>query len=288
MIFLQTDKLKVSIAEIGAEVQSLCLIENKINYLWSGNANYWGKFSPVLFPIVGGLRENTYYYKGKSYNMPRHGFARDKMFACTQISDSEVFFTLVQDEQTLAIYPFAFQLTIKYKLHQNFLTCKYEVYNPANTDLYFSIGAHPAFAVPLNLNEEYNNYYLCFNKPEKLFRYKIKDGLLSDEAIPVSLINNRLQLSNSLFYDDAIVLKNLNSNKITLENNRNSNGLHFHFEKFSFFGIWAAKDASFVCLEPSCGITDAITHNQQFIEKEGINKLSLNEVFSRSWSVECF
>ncbi len=288
MITLTNEALTAVIAHKGAELQQLKNNNTGINYLWSGDAAYWGKFSPVLFPVVGGLKNDQYFYKGNQYTLPRHGFARDRDFTTQQLNASEVIFTLNDDEKTRAVYPFAFSLKIRYRLHQNWLACTYEVHNSGNDALFFSIGAHPAFAVPLVKDLKYSDYYLEFNKTENLQRWKLLNGLIATHAEAVPLENNKLPLHASLFYEDAVVLKGLQSNCITLASDKNEHGINFYFNDFPFFGIWAAKDAPFVCLEPWCGIADSVTHNQQLTEKEGINLLAPGGYFERTWSVECF
>ncbi len=288
MIILENEILSVKIATKGAELQSLFNKNTGIEYMWSGDAAYWGKHSPVLFPIVGSLKKDTYYFKDKAYQLPRHGFARDKNFAAEKISSTEAVFTLTEDEQTLKLYPFAFTLKLRYQLNAAAISCTYEVYNSGKQDLLFSVGAHPAFAVPLTNDTVYTDYHLQFNVAETLQRWKLQDGLISSvtEVLPVE--NKTLLLHAELFYQDAVVLKNMQSNSITLGCHKHQHGLHFKFNDFPFFGIWAAKDAPFVCLEPWCGIADGVNLNQQFKDKEGINILPANEHWQRSWSVECF
>lgn len=287
MITLQNKTLTATIATKGAELQSLINTTTNLQYMWSGNAKYWGKYSPVLFPIVGGLKNDTYYYEGKAYTLPRHGFARDRKFTAKQITDAEALFTLTDDDSSRVVYPFAFTLGLRYKLEGNSLLCTYEVYNPGSEVLLFSVGAHPAFAVPLTDDTVYTDYYLQFNAAENLQRFKLDNGLIAaPEALPVN--NGRLPLQQSLFYEDAIVLKHMQSNSITIGCNKNSHGIHFTFNDFPFFGIWAAKDAPFVCLEPWCGIADGVHANQQLINKEGIIPLAANAHWQRRWQVECF
>lgn len=287
MIILENKNLRAVIASKGAELQSLINKQNNLEYMWDGAAA-WPKHSPVLFPIVGGLKNDTYYFNDKAYKLPRHGFARDKSFAAKKISDTEAVFTVTEDEQTLQVYPFAFTLKLRYSLNAAAISCTYEVYNSGKQDLLFSVGAHPAFAVPLTSDSIYTDYYLQFNTTETLQRWKLTDGLVSavNEILPLE--NNKLLLHQKLFYEDAIVLKNMQSNAITLGCNKHDHGLRFTFNDFPFFGIWAAKDAPFVCLEPWCGIADGINLNQQFKDKEGINVLPANENWQRTWSVECF
>jgi galactose mutarotase-like enzyme len=286
MIILQNEILRATIAPKGAELQSLINTTTGIEYMWSGAAA-WPKYSPVLFPIVGGLKNDTYYFNDTAYQLPRHGFARDKFFAAEKISETEAIFTITEDEQTLTVYPFAFKLQLRYQLNGNALSCTYQVYNSGNEDLLFSVGAHPAFAVPFIKDTNYADYYLQFNTTETLQRWKLENGLIAaPESLPIT--NNILPLQPSLFYEDAIVLKHMKSNIITLACNKNEHGLHFKFDDFPFFGIWAAKDAPFVCLEPWCGIADSVAHNQQLQDKEGVNVLAANAHWQRSWSVDFF
>ena len=288
MVTLQNEFIAATISPNGAELQSLISKTNGMEYMWSGDATYWGKFSPVLFPIVGTLKDDTYYYEGKAYKLPRHGFAREKTFAVTQVSETEAVFTIESDEATLAFYPFDFVFKLRYKLKDTSLTCIYQVENTDTKDLLFSVGAHPAFAVPNVKKSDYEDYFLQFNNPEILERYKLEAGLIGTQTEIIPMENGRLTLSPSLFYEDAIVLKNLQSTCITIGCKKHSHGLHFHFKEFPFFGIWAAKNAPFVCLEPWCGIADSVAHNQQLEDKEGIIKLPRNASWERSWAVECF
>jgi len=288
MITLENDYIKVSLAAKGAELQGLFSKETKLEYLWNANPKYWAKHSPVLFPIVGSLKNNSFIYQGKHYESPRHGFARDNVFNFEKISESEGIFTLTQNADTLRTYPFYFELKLKYQLIDRKLKLTYEVKNTGTSELLFSIGAHPAFAVPNTPDTVYEDYYLSFNADEQLTYWKLEDGLVANETKNIALNAHKLKLTHELFYNDALVFKNLQSNSISLLNTKNDNGLHFNFEEFPFFGIWAAPDAPFVCLEPWCGVADGVNHNQELSGKEGIIKLGAGETWSRFWEVACF
>ncbi|SFA42999.1 Galactose mutarotase [Pedobacter suwonensis] len=288
MITLENDYIKVSLAAKGAELQGLFSKETKLEYLWNANPKYWAKHSPVLFPIVGSLKNNSFVYQGKYYELPRHGFARDNVFNFEKISGSEGIFTLTQNADTLKTYPFYFELKLKYQLIDRKLKLTYEVKNTGTSELLFSIGAHPAFAVPNTPDTVYEDYYLAFNADEQLTFWKLEDGLVTNETKNIALNAHKLKLTHELFYNDALVFKNLQSNSISLLNTKNDNGLHFNFEEFPFFGIWAAPDAPFVCLEPWCGVADGVNHNQELSGKEGIIKLGAGETWSRFWEVVCF
>ena len=286
MIQIENDHLVVKINEKGSELQSIQL--NGIEYLWQADPNYWGKHSPVLFPIVGELKEGKYIFENKEYHLPRHGFARDKLFEATQTSGTSSIFTLHSDADTLTIYPFKFIFQVQYEIKQHTLYCSYIVQNVNEGDMYFSVGGHPAFNVPLNDNLKYDDYSLAFNNDTSLKRFLLDIGLTNDKTETVELDDKKLHLKSSLFYKDAIVLKHLSSDQIELYSDKDPHGLKFRFEGFPYFGIWAAKDAAFVCLEPWCGIADNIHHNYLLTKKEGIQELAAGATWKRTWSVELY
>ncbi|MDB5020224.1 MAG: aldose epimerase [Pedobacter sp.] len=285
MIILENENLIASFSARGAELQSLKSKFSNTEYIWAADPKIWAKHSPVLFPIVGALKENKYIYKEISYELPRHGFARELEFEVEPVNATEVVFTLRQSEETLALYPFAFQLSLRYTLSEYSLTCSYEVLNPGDQDMLFSIGGHPAFATPVN-GSKYSDYQLTFNAESELRYHKVVNNLISDETIVLPLENQKLTLKHELFYKDALVFKSLKSDKITLTNKVNQTGLEFSFEGFPYFGIWAAKDADFICLEPWCGIADGTNHNQHLRDKEGIITLAAKQSWGRAWTVK--
>ncbi|MBV9962956.1 MAG: aldose 1-epimerase family protein [Parafilimonas sp.] len=286
MIKIANDKLGVVINEKGAELQSI--FSNNIEYLWQGDARFWNKRSPVLFPVVGELKNGEFFYNSKAYKLSRHGFARDSQFNIEQTTAQSATFVLHADERSSAVYPFKFTFSVEYAINNAMLFCSYVVKNTGDDTLYFSVGGHPAFNVPLVKNLKYSNYLLKFNNDEILTRCLLHKGLISNSTDQIRLNNKSLQLQHSLFYSDAIVLKHIRSNEIKLYSEMDEHGLNFKFDGFPFFGIWAAVDAPFVCLEPWCGIADNIRHDQQLIHKEGINKLAANQSWQRTWSVELF
>lgn len=286
MVNINNENLSVIISEKGAELQSLQYDQRE--YVWQGDSAYWAKHSPILFPVVGELKEGKYFFENKEYALPRHGFARDRLFEWYRDSASSVTFILKSDEGSLAVYPFQFTLKIIYKVEGTRLFCSYVVENNDTRALYFSIGGHPAFNLPLVGNLEYSDYSIWFNSDKVLERHLLFNGLTGDDTETLNLPNNQLPMEHSLFYDDAIVLKKINSTSVKLSTYKDPHGLTLTFEGFPYFGIWAARDAPFVCLEPWCGIADNIHHDQQLIHKEGINELQVNESWQRTWSIEVF
>jgi galactose mutarotase-like enzyme len=283
---LKNQNLSIKINPKGAELTSLFNNENQTEYMWNADPIFWGKSSPVLFPIVGALKENFYRFEGQEYMLPRHGFARDMEFIVEKSEENSITFLLTNDEKTLKVYPFKFEFRMIYSLENNALNVTYSVKNIGENKMYFSVGGHPAFAVPLAENTEYKDYYLEFNKTETFKRWGLtSDGLIETQPFDFLIDTNRLVLTKELFYDDAIVFKNLESTSVILKSDKTNRQLKFNFEGFPYLGIWAAKDANFVCIEPWCGIADSANHNQELTEKEGIICLDLSETFERTWRV---
>ena len=289
MYILENEVLKVQVAEKGAELQSIVNKIFDIDYLWNGNPALWAKHSPVLFPIIGNLKNNTYSYLGKSYQLPRHGFARDMDFEVEKQSRQEIVFLLKSNSETKKNYPFDFEFRIRYQISGDELSTEYIVSNTGNSLLIFSVGGHPAFRVPLTTDTVFSDYHLKFDETENLPRWPIsKDGLIVPQPIPLLEDTNRLSLSKSLFYQDALVFKYPASSEISLLSARTPRGLRFQMGEFPFLGIWSARDADFVCIEPWCGIADSVNSNQQLEQKEGIEKLSPGKLFSRQWRIKTF
>ncbi|OQP59970.1 aldose epimerase [Niastella vici] len=289
MFIIENQQIKAVINAKGAELTQLVHKENQLDYMWAGDPAFWGKHSPILFPIVGTLKNNTYLHKGKPYQLPRHGFARDKQFAVEEHNGDTITFLLRNDAETATVYPFIFEFRIRYTLFENSLAVTYEVVNAGKEEMYFSVGAHPAFKIPLVPGTAYTDYYLQFNHTETAPRWPISpDGLIEIAPLPLLENTNRLNLSKDLFQQDALVLKGISSSIVTLGSDKTTHGFRFDFPGFPFLGLWAAKNADFVCIEPWCGIADSVTTNQQLEDKEGINKLTSNETFTRTWTVSVY
>jgi galactose mutarotase-like enzyme len=287
--YLQNERIRVGVKPMGAELFSLQDKQSGKEYMWKADPAFWGKTSPVLFPIVGTLRDNKYKYHGMEYSLPRHGFAREMTFELSSSTESSATFTLESSEKTLQKYPFRFRLDLGYSLEGATLVVDYHVYNAGETDMYFSLGAHPAFALPVTEGLHYNDYYLQFSHKETAPRWRIDAaGLIEPVATPCLDNSDRLSLRKELFYKDAIVLKHLASRLITVRHKSDPHGIEFRYEDFPFMGIWAAKDADFLCIEPWCGIADSISHNYDLTTKEGIEKLAPKTTWTRRWSVTIF
>ena len=286
MIQLQNTKLKATFNELGAELVSLINLETGKEIIWEGNPDFWGGKSPVLFPTVGALKDDRYILGGETYEMPRHGFARRKFFDVKRSTATEVVFELNSDEETLKFYPFDFSLEIKYTLTDNKLTVSYNVKNTSNKDMYFSLGAHPGFAIDTKNGLKYDDYEIGFSEDEKLEIHPLMDNLISKETKTIDLENKTLPLSYGLFSNDALVMTTMKSKELILRNHQNDHKIVFTFSNFPYFGIWAAKNADFVCMEPWQGIADIEDHNQELTEKFGVLKLEISGEWRGEWAIE--
>ena len=283
---LKNNQLTVKINPKGAELTSIFNHENQTEYLWNADPKFWGKSSPVLFPIVGALKNNVYRFEGQQYTLSRHGFARDREFIVEKSKENSVIFLLTHDENSLKIYPFKFEFRLIYSLENNTMNVTYSVKNIGENKMYFSVGGHPAFALPLAENTTYDDYYLEFNKTETFKRWGLTtEGLINTQPFDFLKDTSQLNLTKKLFYDDAIVFKNIESTSVILKSKKINRQLKFDFGGFPYVGIWAAKDANFVCIEPWCGIADSANHNQELTEKEGINCLDMGDIFEKTWRI---
>ncbi len=273
--------LTVTINHKGAELISIQTNATKKEFIWSANPEYWGKHAPILFPIVGTLKNNSFTYNDLAYNLPRHGFARDLNFELIKKSESEVVFSLKSDAETLKMYPFDFELQVIYTLQNAELNVNYSVFNKGSEVMYFSIGGHPAFA----LTAAFETYSLQFEADENLISHQLNADLLSDKTIKIALDKNQLPLSYSHFENDALIFKELKSKQIQLVHH-NTPILNFKFKDFPNFGIWTKVDAPFICLEPWLGYSDTFRASGNIAEKEGIQKLQIKESTEYGFSIE--
>jgi galactose mutarotase-like enzyme len=285
---IQNNLLNVAIDAKGAELQSIIHNDFGMEYMWSGDAKFWGKKSPVLFPIVGTLKNNSYQYKGHTYQLDRHGFARDMEFEVTEASDETITFTLNSNEETFSQYPFHFRFMIRYSLENNRVNVSYIIRNTGQEKMLFSVGGHPAFKVPLVEGTTFEDYYLEFNHFEHAQRWMIKEGLIDTATEPAINRTDKLPLQKSLFYKDALVFKQLASKSVFILSSTTSHGIKVNFGGFPYLGIWSAKDADFVCIEPWYGVADSVNATGNLEDKEGINVLPAGEVFIKTWHVDVF
>ena len=284
---IKNEHIKAKIKSFGAELNSLQKIDEDLEYMWQGDSKYWNRHSPILFPIVGRLKNDSYTYQNQKYNMTQHGFARDKEFEVIKNEADFMEFRLKSDEKTLEIYPFSFELYLSYKLEKNSLIVSYKVINKSDDKMLFSIGAHPAFNWTLKEDEKKEDYFLEFENIKQTKRYFLNDKGLVYDSVDLKIIDNKIALNEELFKNDALVFEDLNIKTLTLKNSINENYIKLNFENFPYLGIWSKPTgAPFICIEPWFGVADDENSNQNFEDKKGIITLEKDEIFSCFYIIE--
>ena len=277
---LKNNHLSVKINSFGAELCSVIGNETHIEYIWQADPQVWARHAPNLFPIVGKLKNGTYTYKNKSYQLPQHGFARDNKFECIAITDTKLVFELTSNEKLVAVYPFRFKLHITYTLIENAVNVCYSVLNDDETKLLFSVGAHPAFNCPLTTNETFEDYELVFPNKQSLTMNTLNDGLISEQTKTIELKNNSLPVTKQLFDNDALVFTNHQIDEVHLISKKTKHGVCLKTANWPYFGIWTKKQTSqFICLEPWHGIADFENTSEDFTSKTGIIQLESKQQF---------
>lgn len=286
MYVLENAFLSVSILNKGSE---LCSIFNKLNgleYLWQAEPSVWAFHAPNLFPVVGNCINNQIRIDDIKYPMQRHGFARHSQFVLTENSAKHAVFTLDYSESTLVVYPFKFSFQVSYYLKDTEITIVYKVFNKDNKPVFFSVGAHPAFNIPFSKGGAYDDYYIEFNEDEILVKHLFNDlGFFTGETEQVYLDSRKLKLSKELFRDGALVFKEIKSKEVLIRNHQTTSFVSVSYKDFKALGIWAAPDASFVCIEPWLGYADNAGELKEFSEKDGIQKLEMSKVFECSFTI---
>jgi galactose mutarotase-like enzyme len=282
-ITMENGSISFEVDILGAEAASLR--KNGLEYLWQGDPAFWSGRAPVLFPIVGALRDDQTLIEGEIYSMPRHGFARRKSFYVEQENRESAVFTLEADEETHKQYPFDFTLHITYRLDGDAVIKTYTVENRSEREMPFVIGGHPGFRCPLVAGEQFSDYVVEFEREETLQcpAIDMKTGIIDYGTTVFSLSKERrVPLRHELFDKDALVFDTPRSTKVRLYSTKTGHGVEMEFGGFRYLGVWSAVgDAPFVALEPWTGCADCTDETGRFEEKRGMTVLAHGE--SRSW-----
>lgn len=272
---ISSDKITIQVDSVGAELKSLKRVADAKEYLWQGDPACWGRTSPVLFPIVGALKNGRYRIGEKEYPMGQHGFARDMEFQLKSQVASEIWFSLRSDEKTLAVYPYPFLLEIGYELVGSTVIVKWRVSNPEEEPIWFSIGGHPGFLCPIDPGTDQTQYRLSFDEKEQIVSSCIEDGLLGKDKKTYRLRDGRLPITADLFDGDALVVENDQAHSVSLVKPDGTPYLTVDFDA-PLFGIWSPpkKKAPFICIEPWYGRCDSVDFAGEFQNREWGQSLS--------------
>lgn len=277
---IENESLKIGVKHFGAVLTSIKSKKTDYEFLWQGNPDIWNGQSPILFPVIGKMLDDKYRLDGKEYNMIRHGLARHYDFELYSKSENEIVFVQNENEETLKSYPYKYKLFISFKIENSSLTVTHTVKNENEYDMYFSIGAHPAFNC--DIGDE-----IIFEKEETLYSERIDhDSVLIDDKDLILDGENTIKISESTFDKDALIFSSLKSKSVILNNLKRNKKINFYFGDAPFFAIWAKPNAPYVCLEPWHGINDSYEKKADISEKRGIEKLGAGESFSFSWTAD--
>lgn len=284
---IENEFLIATIAEDGAELVSLKSKKNTIEYIWQGDPAFWGRHAPVLFPVVGRLKDDQYTYENQTYPMGQHGFARDSLFEVIEHGSELVSLSLKSSKESKKVYPFDFELIISYALEGENLVVDYQVENTGNDDMYFSIGGHPAFNVPLEQELTFDDYYLSFSPKKSRTQIPLSGPFADFEHKTLGQTNTSLDIRRELFKDDAIIFETKGVNTFTIETDEGPHSISLSYTDMPYVGVWSPypKEAPFVCIEPWCGIADEVNATGNLIDKKGINKLPASDVFKTHYTL---
>lgn len=286
MNIIESNDLIIESKNSGAELTRIYSKKYNKEILWNGDSSFWGRHSPILFPIVGRLKDNETYIEDKLYNMSQHGFARDMEFEVIEETNRSIIYKLQSNEQSKKFYPYEFELLIKYTLEENKLNVKWEVKNIDSKEIYFSIGAHPAFNI--SSREELSNYYIEFKCKDNVNQISL-EGPYYNEITSMSKFET-LELNPKSFEKDAIIFTNID--ELSIKNKKEDNYIKVSFEEFPLVGIWSPyyKDenltAPFICVEPWHGLADSVNSDKVYKNKKFINKLNIGEIFITDYTIE--
>lgn len=288
---LHNEHLTINASTNAAQLQSLRRNDANFEYIFQGFPDFWGWQTPTLFPHCGRLEDDYMEIDGTRYDSKQHGFARHSLFEAEEVTDDTITFLLTENDETLKIFPYHFELRIDYQLDGDKLRVKYILKNTNDGDMHFSIGAHPAFNVPLAPGETFDDYQLTFSAHDEVTEYGIGEGNFIHDTTGKQVNLEDGMLTREQF-KDGLQLFELGDKavKIGLENSDRTHGIKLDSNGFPYVGIWSPypTDATFVCIEPWFGLPDIANGNHDFAQKAGNQTLAAGETFDAEYILEPF
>ena len=289
IVTIKSGNVTAKIKSHGGELTSFA--KEGREYLWQGNPEFWAGQAPVLFPVVGRLKNGVLGIKGKDYPMPKHGFVREMELEVTAREENSVTFSLTDNASTRRYYPWSFAFSLYFTLEGKKLTCGFRVKNTDSEPILFGVGGHPAFNVPMTAGEKFEDYQLEFEHEEILKSNHVRedDAIMAEEKDLILERGRVLPLERKLFNNDAMIFEDITSNWVKLVHKDTKAGIHFAYEGFPVLAVWTKGEpveAPYVCLEPwfSMGFRD--NESGKLEDKYGIQRLQPGEVFTAAFSAE--
>lgn len=283
-ISLSSGELTAEIDPHGAQLSTLKDRASR-DLLWNGDPVVWAGRAPLLFPIVGVLVDGSYRIGAKTYKLPRHGFARGKMFSIENTTSSTAAFRLTDDEVSFQVYPFHFVLDVHFELSGPTLSLTTFITNKGKEEMPASFGYHPAFRWPLPFGEPRSSHFIQFETEEPAPVRRIDSaGLLTPKRDPTPIVDRRLALRDALFQDDVLIFDQLKSRSVIYGSNKGPR-IRVSFPDAPYLGIWTKPGAQFICIEPWHGITDSEGFSGDLKEKAGVFDLKAGDTFSTKMAI---
>ncbi|MDP1726518.1 MAG: aldose 1-epimerase family protein [Bacteroidota bacterium] len=265
---ISSSQLILKVHAKGAELTSVKDKSRGFEFIWQANPDIWARHAPVLFPVVGKLYHDKILIGSKHFQITQHGFARDSRFELVELYGDMIRYMLESNDLTKKVYPYDFKFFVMYEVKDKQVKISYTVINTGSDTLFYSVGAHPAFNLPL---KDLSKYSILFKKPENLERLMLNQGNFNGLRENLGTNQSELKLSNDLFIKDAIVFQNLKSKQLALVQHESIFKIDLQFEGFPYLGIWAKyPNQEFICLEPWAGLADSVAFNGDISEKKGI------------------
>jgi len=286
--YLENQYLTVAVADAGAELTSIYDKKNQREIIWEADSKYWKRHAPVLFPNVGKHYLNHYLYNGTTYETKQHGFARDMEFVCNNDTTDRVTHQLKANADTRKVYPFDFVLEITHRLDENQVIVQWKVTNAGKEAMYFTIGGHPAFKVPILENTKQTDYQLIFDKKEAL-AYILVDKetgtAIDDTVYHLELNQSKYAITAHMFDKDALIFDKGQIQWAAIGYPDGSPYVAIECNGFPDFGIWSVPGAPFVCLEPWDGRCDNKGFEAEISKKPGINTLASGAIYHKEYKI---
>ena len=283
---LENGKLKIEVSDAGGALRSLVGKATNREYLWQGDPDIWNDRAPNLFPYIGRLYEGTYTYKGQKYNFKNHGLVRYFTLHANH-TNQELVFELQDNEETRKAYPFRFLYKVRYRLEGGSLHITYEVENQDDKTMYFGVGGHPGFNVPIVDGLEFEDYYVAFDEGIKPDYMVFSEDFLNAGTKPYDgLVGNRLPLTHSLFDLDAIVLEGAGS-FAEIASDKSPVSIRVDFPDMRYVGIWhkPKTQATYVCIEPWSSLPGRSGVMEDLEEQPDLVALEAGKTYRNEWMI---
>ncbi len=286
---IELGNLSAKINIIGGEIKSLT--KNGVEYIWQGDPQFWESSTPVLFPVVGRLRNKVLTVDGVDYPMPMHGFVRTTELKVIEHTENSITFCLEDNAETKKMYPWSFRYEAKYTLTETGLINEFKVVNTDDKEMIFGLGGHPGFKAPIFDGEKFEDYQLVFEKEEELWSNHVseEESICAEKKDLILSEGNTIPLKRSLFNNDAMIFEDIKSNWVNLVHKDTKKGLHFDYTGFPVLAIWTREepfDAPYVCLEPWFGMGFRDNEGSDINEKYGMQRLAPGKEFVASFTMD--